>query len=44
MVAVQVRDKNMRDAGKLDLVPAQLYLGALAAIDQEHVVAHFEYL
>jgi hypothetical protein len=44
MVAVEVRDKNVLDAGELSIGIAQGYLGGLSTVDEEEVSAHFEQL
>jgi hypothetical protein len=44
MIAVQVRNKDMVDFGKLEFVFTELYLSAFTAIDEKHAVPDFQYL
>ena len=42
MVAVQVADKNVVDAGRTQLIATQLHLRSLSAIDQKKPLIHIQ--
>jgi hypothetical protein len=44
MITVQMGNKNVPDPLDLDLLPAQLHLRALPAIDQKELVVHVDHL
>ncbi|EKY18038.1 hypothetical protein HMPREF9072_00124 [Capnocytophaga sp. oral taxon 324 str. F0483] len=44
MVAVEVRDEDVLDAGELSIGIAEGDLGSLSTIDEEQMTAHFEQL